>query len=271
MTAVASASVDALDPVDLVELNARAALLTRVDRKYLLDEAAVARFLDALGAGVRALDIDGRRSFGYASTYYDDACLTAFHTAAHRRRRRGKVRSRTYLDSGDRFLEVKTRRGGVTVKERLAWPCPSERLEGAGLAFARSKLAAAGIEPGAPLRPVLDVTYCRQTLLLADGRGRVTLDRGLVWTDRRDGARVWAPGLCVVETKSGARPSPADAILWRLGQRPAALSKYATGLAVLRPELPRNRWQRVLHDSPLTRLDRTPQVRASAPPTGESS
>ena len=42
-----------------------------------------------------------------------------YHLAAHRRRRRFKVRSRSYDDSGLAFLEVKTRDGARTVKTRL--------------------------------------------------------------------------------------------------------------------------------------------------------
>lgn len=246
MTALALGPVDAFAPVGLDELNARAALLTRVDRKYVLDERAVADFLDALAEGTRVLQIHGRRAFAYASTYYDDPALSAFRATAHRRRRRGKVRSRTYLDQGDRFLEVKTRRGGATVKERLPWPGRNDRLAPAGLAFVRRTLGVAGIEAGVPLLPVLDVTYTRQTLLQADGQGRVTIDRDLRWTDRADGTTVEASRLCVLETKSGAAPSAADRLLWRQGRRPDAISKFATGLAALRPELPRNRWHRLL-------------------------
>lgn len=54
------------------------------------------------------------------------------------------------------------------------------------------------------------------------------------------------PGLVIVETKSGARPSDADRLLWAEGHRPQTISKYATGLAALRSHLPRNRWHRLL-------------------------
>ncbi|MFV0316059.1 MAG: molecular chaperone, partial [Microthrixaceae bacterium] len=37
-----------------------------------------------------------------------------------------------------------------------------------------------------------------------------------------------------------------DRALWRRGYRPTSLSKYATGLAALDPDLPRNRWARIL-------------------------
>ena len=75
-----------------------------------------------LAGGSMKLDIDGARTFGYTSTYLDTPDLVAYHAAAHRRRRRFKVRSRCYDGTGLAFLEVKTRGPrGVTVKERCPW------------------------------------------------------------------------------------------------------------------------------------------------------
>ena len=50
---------------------------------------------------------DGRRWFRYRSHYFDTPTLSSYLAAAHRRPRRHKVRSRSYLDSGQHFLEVK--------------------------------------------------------------------------------------------------------------------------------------------------------------------
>ena len=60
------------------------------------------------------------------------------------------------------------------------------------------------------------------------------------------GEPVAVAGLAVVETKNPATPSPADRVLWDAGHRPARISKYATGMALLHPELPANRWYRTL-------------------------
>ena len=50
----------------------------------------------------------------------------------------------------------------------------------------------------------------------------------------------------VVETKSAQAPSAADQWLWQHHVRPTKISKFGTGLAVLRPELPGNKWHRVI-------------------------
>lgn len=53
-------------------------------------------------------------------------------------------------------------------------------------------------------------------------------------------------GLALVETKTAGPPCAVDRALWRLGYRPVTISKYCTGLAALAPELPANKWNRVL-------------------------
>lgn len=261
MTAVVQAAgLDQRAAVTLSELNAAAAMLTRVDRKYVVSVAVADVLVGALPPGVRVLEIDGRRRFAYHSTYYDTGDLTSFFDTARRRRRRFKVRARTYLDSGERFLEVKTRRGGLTVKQRRPWS-GSGPLDTDALRFVVATLDAEGIPAPARLEPLLEVTYLRSTFLLPRGEGRLTLDRSVEWRDRRSGAAFAPPALAIVETKSGSTPSAADRQLWRAGQRPSSVSKYATGLAALRPELPRNRWNRLLASGPFAVSPEPPSFR----------
>ncbi len=60
------------------------------------------------------------------------------------------------------------------------------------------------------------------------------------------GAVLSRPDLVAIETKSAGGAGELDRILWRRGHRPDRISKFATGLAALRRELPANRWARVL-------------------------
>lgn len=241
-------SLGLLAPIGLDALVERAALLTRVDRKYLLPVVDADDLVAGLAGTARVLDIDGRRSFGYASQYVDTDDLASYHLAAQGRRRRYKVRSRRYLDSGEQFVEVKTRGArGTTVKERLARPAgealgPQDRD---GRAFVHAVLDRAGF-PGSAwaLHPTLRTRYRRSTLLLPEQGARVTIDTDLTWS-LPDGDAVRVEGLAVVETK-GAGVSSVDRLLWRSGHRPTRLSKYATGLAALRPELRANRWHPTL-------------------------
>ena len=183
-------STDHLTSTSLAELNSAAGLLTRVDRKYLVPLERAQELVGGLTSEARVLDIDGRRRFSYASTYFDTPGLEAFMLAARKRRRRFKVRTRTYLDTGLCFLEVKTRGArGTTVKRRMGYhPDDASRLTGPGRSFVAVCLASTGVtgpaaarEIAAALRPVLATTYERTTLHLPDAEARATIDTALTW------------------------------------------------------------------------------------------
>jgi hypothetical protein len=233
--------------VGLDELNATAGLLVRTDRKYVVPVAD----LTAVVAGVpdlRVLEVDGRRSARYESTYLDTTDLASWAASAHPRRRRWKVRTRVYADSGECWLEVKTRGArGITVKDRVPYDAALRTEVGAAaVAWVADRLAAAGAAGVDPrgLVATLHTAYDRTTLLLPGGSGRMTVDAGLAWTTASGRAEV-GPVL-VVETKSPPGSAGVlDRRLWSLGHRPARISKYGTGLSLLTPGLPGNRWHRV--------------------------
>jgi hypothetical protein len=239
-------------PIDLTELLEVAALQTRVDRKYVvpLDEvdallAEAAR--PAPGGGARVLEIDGERSFAYESLYFDTPSLDSYRLTAYRRRRRFKIRTRAYLDSVEAFLEVKTAgQRGSTVKNRCPYGWDDRASLYPGRPFVRTALTdgAVPIDPDAVFVPTLVTRYQRSTLYLPDTASRVTIDTNLTWSDA--GRRLLLPGIAIIETKTGSTASWADRLLWRRGHRPACISKYATGLAALRPDLPAPRWRQTL-------------------------
>jgi hypothetical protein len=259
-TDILAAPLAGLRQVSLDELVAQAALQTRIDRKYVLrvpEARAVLTLLTEREPGVQVLDVDGRRGFAYESVYFDTPDLTSFHLAALRRRRRFKVRTRTYLDSGETWLEVKTRAArGATVKTRVPHPASGRRRLGEGAGFVAATLDAASIPGAGDLRLAAGLTtrYRRSTLLLPPTRpgapaARATLDTDLAWLLDEDACRprvAAVPGLVVVETKTGSTPSCLDHLLWRGGHRPQRISKYGTGLAVLRPDLPGAPWRRTV-------------------------
>ena len=147
----ADTAVDSLRAIGLDELVERAPLLTRLDRKYILPMADVPAVLDRLAHGVRVLEIDGRRDFGYRSRYFDTPRLDSYLAAAHRRQRRYKVRIRSYVDTDLRFLEVKTRgRRGTTVKQRVPYAEDGARLGSHALTYIDAILAEAGIRNHLP-------------------------------------------------------------------------------------------------------------------------
>ena len=262
MTTTADSRVVSVDPLDrlpatsLAELTENAALMTRTDRKYVVPVAAVPALITALQAldpGTKVLEIDGRRRHRYDSTYLDTPELEAYWRAARRRRHRFKVRTRLYVDTGRAFTEVKTRGPrGSTVKSRVSRDGRSDNVAAAPLttsddAFVGAELARAGlahVDVGG-LVPTLSTSYLRSTVWLPASGARVTLDVDLSWSLPWDGAVAGVPGLAVVETKTAEAGTGVDRVLWSQGHRPVRISKYATGLALMLPDLPAHRWHRV--------------------------
>lgn len=244
-----AAQLAALPTIGLEELTESAERLTRVDRKYLVPRAHLDTVLAAVARDAVVLEIGDRRVFRYASTYYDTADYRAFHDGGRSRRRRFKVRTREYLDTGGAFLEVKTRGArGTTVKTRLALgEACSATLPDEGLSFVTATLRAheVGDVDVSALRPTLEVRYRRSTLALLTNGSRTTIDTDLAWS-AQDGTRLSVPHLAVVETKAGSTPTAVDRALWRHGHRPVRLSKYGAGLAATHPTLPHLKWHRTL-------------------------
>ncbi|MDG4785637.1 polyphosphate polymerase domain-containing protein [Micromonospora sp. WMMD1102] len=245
-TAAGCAPPAHLESIGLAELTERAALQTRVDRKYVLPIDEARSVVSQVGPDTMVLEIDGQRCFGYRSVYFDTPELTSYLLTAQRRRRRFKVRTRTYLDSAECWLEVKTQGPrGNTVKDRLPYRPDHETSLSPGRQFVDDVLARESIEVGDRVfAPVLVTRYRRSTLFLAATVSRVTIDTDLTWED--DSGPLRLPELAVIETKTGSTASCVDRLLWARGHRPVRISKYATGLAALRPELPSAPWRRTL-------------------------
>lgn len=236
------AVVGDLEPVTLDELNDRAALTTRRDRKYLVPADRLPTLLGALADHLRVLDIDGRRGFGYDTRYFDSPDLTSFLDTARRRPFRYKIRTRHYVDSDLAWFEVKQRgRRGITVKHRWSFDDGPHRFGARELDIVAETL---GEDVAArALDPTLETRFERTTLLVDDARMTVDLDVAFSAPGTVDARRLRH---AIVETKTTGSPCRADRTLWRLGVRPTTVSKYGTGLAALRPDLPSNRWARLL-------------------------
>ena len=244
-----------LPGVTLDEVIERAALQTRVDRKYLVTLPELAAVLGELAGTAAALDIHGRRMFGYSSTYFDTDDLLCFREHRQGRRRRFKVRIRTYVDSGDCVLEVKLDAPrGQTVKHRLDYPpADARRLTEQGRDFVARALD--GHPAAGRLRPVLSTDYRRPTLLDRLAGSRVTVDVGLRFSGPQ-GVLAAPARTIVVESKSPGHPGAADVALSRLGVRPVTVSKYCIGIALLHPAIPANPWHGVLRRHFDARIER---------------
>ncbi len=242
--------VDGLRQVGLAELEATAALLERMDRKYVLPIATLGRLLEALHDSHAALEIDGIREFEYRTTYYDTAGLQTYRDHVQRRRRRFKARAREYLDSGDCAFEVKVKGArGRTVKHRMGYdPQLAETLTEPALTFLLECVRRSyGGRLDERLHPTLTMTYRRLTIVAPTLAERLTCDFGLEYSAPGGARGRMADGIAIVESKSRHGAARADHVLRALGERPERnCSKYCLGIGLTRPEVKSNAFRHLL-------------------------
>jgi len=223
-----------------------AALLDRVDRKYVVPLDTFALLADRLARTHRVLEVGGARTFRYRTAYYDTPGLDAYRDHVKRRRRRYKCRSRRYEESGLCAFELKLKGPrGRTVKHRMPY---ADELHGTlspeAVRFLHAHLLRAYARPpGERLARSLDMSFRRLTLASLERSERLTADFELAFAG---GGRL-AEGAVIIESKSPRGTALADRVLRELGARPVeACSKYCLGIGMTRPELPANPFRRLL-------------------------
>ena len=237
--------LEQLSSVSLEELTETADLQSRIDRKYLVSVRLATDLLDHLDSrNFRALTISKQRLFEYSSLYFDTPERESFLSSAHGRRRRFKIRTRTYEADAAVFLEVKTAGPrGSTVKHRLAHHGPRDTIDTASAAWISTVLQQPSLAERC--RPTMGTRYRRATFLDQGSSTRITIDRDLTAIPFGGEPRPLGDGL-VIETKSLGAPTETDRWLWRAGSRPVALSKFGVAMVLCNPGLPSARWNRVL-------------------------
>lgn len=222
-------------PISLEETNRLAQMLSRIDNKYVVSFDQFRSFLGTIKKDYAVLEIDGRRQFSYDSCYYDDA-FACYYDHHQGRRRRFKVRTREYVDTGGVYFEVKLKGlRGLTDKHRTGCDrLVSPRIEGAYLEmlnnvhrknYRRDMLY--------DLRPALMVGYKRCTLVALKGGERVTIDYSLSFSKPGpDGPDIRiGNNFIIIETKSGDGKGIADTVLRSQKIRKASkCSKYCIGV-----------------------------------------
>lgn len=203
-------------------------LLRRADTKFVLPRQALEPLLDQLSPHFGVVESSGRRLASYATQYFDTPDLRCYHD--HRRgvRPRHKIRIRHYRDRAQTFLEIKTRRGMVSDKQRF----PRE-VGHPGLDFDDRELIA-GLIGLDDLVAQAWTLYSRATLVALDRVERLTIDTDIELRTEAGAGRL--DRVAIVEVKQPRRDngSPAMQALRRLAHRPLSISKYCTAVAATR-------------------------------------
>lgn len=236
--------IQSMKPVGLKETVERAALLDRIDTKFLVSEQELLNVLETWKETYQVLEIDGTRQFTYANTYLDTPEFELLRWHLQGRRNRAKCRVRTYVESNEHMLEVKVKGlRGQTVKYRRSTgqdPTAKECSEYlvSSLVDAYENAAVSEVEPA------LGAHYRRITLIAPDFCERITLDHSLSFERFDTGDTYELPkNVWIVEKKSGTGNQADTCPLKMQGLRPMSVSKYVLGMSRLRPEINTNSYR----------------------------
>lgn len=221
-----------------------AALMNRVDTKYLISRDKLVPLLEGLLPFYSALEINGKRIFTYENTYFDTPELDFYRQHHQGKLNRFKVRHRDYVDSKKGYLEVKFKNNkGRTIKSRIQSALAS--VDGdSEMAFLNSQLK----DQFSNLK--VSQWGCYQRIALANEAAgeRLTLDLNLMFSNVDNNKQVEFPNFFIAELKQSKHDfkSPFAQEMARLGIRPKKFSKYCIGTSLLNPALKSNRFKAVL-------------------------
>lgn len=228
-----ASTLDKFDSISLDDLNSKAAMLERLDNKYILTGEAFVPALAKFSEHFDVLKIGGKRAFIYATKYYDDKELRGYYDHHQGRRKRCKVRVREYVDAGFSYLEVKLKdKRKVTVKKRLRVHDTANPMNDQALEFIENNYRDIYAEEfSKTLHPVIAMQYERISLVAKQGGERMTIDTSLHF-EANNTARQVQPDMFIVETKSARGNGIADKVLRSLHLHPTkSCSKYCIGMA----------------------------------------
>ncbi len=236
--------LDTISPILLGEMDS-IKLMNRIDTKFLTTEATLVHVLeDAAARGYRALETEGTRISAYDTLYYDTPGLQMFLDHHNRRLVRQKVRTRTYVGSGQTFLEIKRKNNhGRTKKKRTEIP-PADFRDFSAEPAARQLLEKFSAFPAEVLSPALETLFRRITLVNAARTERLTIDTGLRFRNARNGREASLQDAVIIELKQDGRAaSEMKDILLDHRVKPARLSKYCIGTTLTDGAVKSNRFK----------------------------
>ena len=237
-------------PITLEEMSG-IRLMNRTDTKFVTTRAMMERLLQMARDDYYAQTIDGSRMAAYYTVYFDtpDYNMYTVHETGHTNRQ--KLRVRSYVDSHQSFLEVKTKNNrGRTKKKRMALddfnPEDSSAFNVQSANYEDFLHEHLRYDP-MTLSRQLENRFDRITLVNKGKTERLTIDTELEFNNIITGQQRHMGPLVIVELKrDGLVPSPVLEMLRQLHIHAHGFSKYCMGAAMTNPSLRVNRFKEKL-------------------------
>ena len=226
-----------LDEMDSIKL------MNRADTKFLTTVTTLGEILRRAAALYRVLETGGSRIAGYDTLYYDTDDYRMYLDHQNRRLSRRKVRTRTYVSSGDTYLEIKRKNNkGRTKKKRIGIPS-GEFRSFAGDNAAEQFISTLTEFTAPDLSPSTRTAFSRITLVNNAMTERLTIDSCLKFENLRTGAKSDLADAVIIELKQdGYCHSDIRDILLDLRVKPTRVSKYCIGTVLTVPDIKKSRF-----------------------------
>ncbi len=231
--------VSFFDTTSLAEVG-RANLLNRVDTKYIVTPAVLAKVLAKHIDNYAILAVNEKVCLGYETIYFDTDDLAMYKEHHNGKNHRYKVRYRQYEETGDKFIEVKEKIKNRTAKQRL-------RIDRFTYPIAKGlECLVNDCTPYNPkqLEPKLTTKFKRITLINKKACERITIDLNISFSNEYDAS--YSLGNCaIVEIKRDKEDifSAFARSLKKQGVLPLAISKYCLGTIALNNKVKYNRFK----------------------------
>lgn len=232
------------EPISLSQMSG-IKLMNRIDTKYMIDVRLLPKLLEKAKEDYFAQEIDGSRMAYYRTLYFDTENAEMFTIHHNGRRTRQKLRIREYVESNQRFLEVKNKNNkGRTKKVRISVPDENVLAQDEARSFIEEKLNY-GIER---LSPRLRNYFYRVTLVNKAKTERLTIDVNIKFRNCKTDLQNTFEHLCIVEVKQdGNMHSPFKDYLQCERVKRKGISKYCLGMVLTDNSLKRNRFKRKIN------------------------
>ena len=225
------------DPTSLKEMDA-VKLLNRTDTKFVIPKDIFVRILPLLKENYKVLEIKNKRVAQYKTLYFDTDNFDFYKHHHNGWPNRYKVRMRKYIDSDICYLEIKNKRKGRTLKNRIQIADFEEAMSETSLQFINDV-----IPYEIHLVKKIWNSFNRITLVNKIDKERLTLDIGLgfQWNEKK----ISLENVIIGEVKQEKvnRNSPFMKLIKENGVRPMRVSKYCIGAKLLYPALKNNRFK----------------------------
>ena len=231
------------DAISLQEMS-DAALMKRMDTKFVIRSRDLEMLLEAVKKDYRMLEIDGLRSHSYASLYFDTPDQKFYLDHHNRKLGRSKIRMRKYLDSDLSFFEIKQKdQKGQTSKSRTGIPDLDENLSEQNRRFILKIL-----DEDLQLQPTISNSFERITLVHRRHKERVTIDRDIRFFFKDENRKLEQVSIIEIKQERINRETAVYRQLKWNNFRPMRISKYCIGMASLFPDIKYNRFkQKIIH------------------------